>query len=560
MAASVERRDREAGGGDVTAPARSRSARRWRRAVAVVAAAVLVLTGAAAWVVAALRMPPGGSVLQRPLPARHAGTAWSVEPAYAFDALCFLQPLSGDPYYLGPFEGTVDAAFAREARGRLTRAERAAVDRLHGVLQRALGTVPCAVLSTLLAITGSTDLDEFRAVLADPRGFRRAYAEEFDAFYRRAVGGFRLPALLVDLLLRDVATYLDAVERVGFEAHWEASVRPDLEALAAELAHGVAGYDVVPVVETLIGGGLPSDRVVVHLARFARPNGISLQATALVMEERTDAAHLARVAAHEMLHGWVDWTGAAALTDWLGSLRTDPVVARAFERRNRHHGYNSYLALAEEGITKALDQLAAERLGVALDPRERWFLHDDGLHVLAHAWYEALRGEPFDVDGVPIHERAVERVASGAVAAGRIGELWETTFGAPCTFPAAAMPGPVHLSGDPDLVAIHPSYAGSVPRGTLIVFLRDWCVADDPQAAVAGLEAAARTWGASVATADGRDLPLTLLHGGNWSTERDGVTYLYRHALTFRWPAGVGAEELLVPPEVRFEPSRDPPR
>lgn len=528
-------------------------ATRWRRIAAVVGVVVLALAGAVAWGVAALRMPPGTSVLQRPLPERHAGTVWSVEPAYAFDALCFLQVLSGDPYYLDAFEGTGDAAFAREARGRLTRAERTAVDRLHGVLQRVLGGIPCAVLSSLFATTGATDLDSFRGALSDPRAFRRARADAFDVFYRRATGGFRLPGPLVDLLLRDVATYLDASARIGFAAYWDTEVRPDLDALVAELGRGVAGFDVVPVVETLIGGGLPSDRIEVHLARFARPNGISLGATALVMEERTDAAHLVRVAAHEMLHNWVDWTGAPALTAWVASLRTDPLLARAFGGRNRHHGYNSYLALAEEGITKALDQLAAERLGVALDPWERWFLHDDGLHVLALAWYEALRGEPFDEQPTQIHTRAAGLVGRGAVAPGHIGALWAATFGRACTFEAAPTPRRAYLSGDPELVAIHPSYVGSVPRGTLIVFLREWCVDDDPQAAVARLEAAARSWRASVRTADDRDLPLALLHGGNWSTERDGVTHLYRHALTFRWPAGVAADELLDPPSVRFE-------
>lgn len=537
----------------MTRPPRPRSAARWHRIASVVGLMALALAGAVAWGVAALRMPPGAAVLQRPLPERHAGTVWSVEPAYAFDALCFLQVLSGDPYYLELFEGTGDAAFAREARGRLTRSERAAVDRLHGVVQRVLGAIPCAVLSSLFATTGATDLDSFRGALSDPRAFRRAHADEFDVFYRRGMGGLRLPGPLVDLLLRDVATYLDALERVGFAAHWDAEVRPDLEALAAELGRGAAGFDVVPVVETLIGGGLPSDRVVVHLARFARPNGISLGAASLVMEERTDAAHLARVAAHEMLHGWVDCTGAPALTAWVGSLRADPIVARAFGGRNRHHGYNSYLALAEEGITMALDQLAAERLGLASDPWERWFLHDDGLHVLALAWHEALRGEPFDAQPVQIHARTAGLVGRGTVAPGHIGALWAATFGRPCAFEAAPTLGRAYLSGDPELVAIHPSYAGSVPRGTLIVFLRDWCVDDDPQAAVARLEAAARSWRASARTADGRDLPLALLHGGNWSTERDGVTHLYRHALTFRWPAGVAADELLDPPAVRIE-------
>ena len=537
-------------------PGRPERRARWRRIAVRIGVTTLVLAAAVAWGVAALRVPPGDGVLQRPLPVRQAATVWALEPSYAFDALCVVQALSGDPYYLALFEGTGDEAFARDARARLSRAERAAVDRLYGVLHRSLGTVPCAVLSSLLAITGNDDLDAFRASLADPRGFRRSYADELDVFYRRTTGGLRLPGPVVDLLLRDVATYLDALERIGFGAYWETSVRPDLEALAGELARGVTGYDVVSVVETLIGGGLPSDRLVVHLARFARPNGISLGATALVMEERTDARHLVRVTAHELLHGWVDWTDAGALEAWLGSLRRDPVVARAFEGRDRHHGYNSYLALAEEGLTQALDQLASERLGVASDPLERWFFHDGGLHVLGLAWYEALRGEAFDVEPRSIHARATDAVAAGVVAPGRVAAAWEAAFARPCAFDQSPTLATAYVSGDPALLAIHPSYAGSVPRGTLIVFLAEWCVDDDPQAVVARLEAAARAWDASVLTTDGRALPLTPLYGGNWSVERDGLTHLYRHALTYRWPAGVAADELAEPLEVRFTTAR----
>ena len=99
----------------------------------------------------------------------------------------------------------------------------------------------------------------------------------------------------------------------------------------------------------------------------------------------------------------------------------------------------------------------------------------------------------------------------------------------PSAFGGAPIPGRAYLSGDPDLLTIHRSYAGSVPRG--IVVLHDWCVDDDPQAAAAQLESAARSCGASVATSDGGELPRMLLHGGNWGVDGEGVERLYRHAL-----------------------------
>lgn len=525
--------------------------RRWPAALALTLVALAAVVGVA---VASLRVPAGASVLQRPLPERQGTTTWSIAPAYAFDALCFVQVLSGDPYYLGLFAGTADAAYAQEARGRLTRGERAAVDRVHGLLQRVLGAGSCSVLSSLLAVTGASDLAAFRAVIADPRAFRRSFTDELDVFYRRATGGFRLPGFVVDLVLRDVAAYLDALDRLGFASYWQSGVRPELAALADELSRGVAPYDVVAVVESLIGGGLPSDVVSVHLARFARPSGISLRSTSLVMEERTDAAHLVRVAAHEALHGWIDWTGDARLAGLVSSLRDEPLVAAAFAARDRHHGYNTTVALVEEAATKALDQLAAERLGVATDANERWFFHDGGLHVMAVGWHETLGDVAFDDDPLPLHERVAGLVASGVVTPGGFARAWEAAYRLPCAFAAAPTVGPAYLPGDPDLLALHASYGETVRPGSLIVFLRDWCADDDPQAAVARLEAAARGWHASVTAADGRALPLTLQFGGNWGVERGGVTYLYRHALTYRLPAGVASADLAAPLAVRIDP------
>ncbi len=516
-----------------------------------------VVLASLAFGLASLRVPAGAGVLQRPGPVRHDATRWRIEPAYAFDAVCFFNLVSGDPYYLDLFEGTRDAEFARTARAALTRSERAAVGRLSFVLQRTLQAIPCAVGSAMIGITGADDLAGFRAAIADPQRFRLDHGGALDVFYRRSTGGFRLPGFLFDRLLRDWAVYLDALDRLGFEAYWEAEVRPDLEALAGVLRAEVGAYDVVPVVESLLGGGLPTDEVRIHLARFARPNGISLQATSLVMEERTDAPQLVRVAAHEMLHGWVDWSAEPVLTDLVASLRRDDVVARAYRRRDRHHGYANWTALAEEGLTQALDQLAAERLGIDQDPRERWFFHDGGLHVSALGWHRLLSEAAFPTPGRTLHEAIAAFVRDGGVPPGRFGDLWEDAFGSPCTFEALPDVGDTYLAGDPALAALHPSYEGAMRPGMAIVFLRDWCQLADANAGVAALETAARGWEATLTGADGRPVPLRFLFAGNWSVARDGTTYLHRHSLYYRLPPGIDPDEVRRPLEVRVTPSGD---
>lgn len=502
-----------------------------------------------------LRVPPGTGVLQHPGPVRHTTTRWRIKPAYAFDAVCFFNLVSGDPFYLDLFEGTSDADFARTVRAALTRGERAAVDRLSFMLQRTLRAIPCAVWSAMIGITGSDDLADFRAEIADPRRFRVEHEVALDVFYRRSTGGFRLPGFVFDRVLRDLATYLDALDRLGFEAYWQAVVRPDLEALAEDLRDEVAAHDVVPAVEALLGGGLPSDEVRVHLARFARPNGISLQATSLVMEERTDAPQLVRVAAHEMLHGWVDWTADPDLVALVASLRRDDVVARAFRDRDRHGGYATWVALAEEGLTQALDQRVAERLGIAEDPRERWFFHDGGLHVTALGWHRLLRESGGPAPGETLHGWIASSVRDGAVGVGWFGDLWEETFMSACDFDGPVDVGAAHLAGDPTLAALHPSYERAMRPDMALVFLLDWCQLADANAGVAALEGAARGWETSLTGADGLPVRLTFLFAGNWSVERDGVTYLYRHSLYYRLPPGVGPADVRRPLEVRVAPA-----
>ena len=198
---------------------------------------------------ASLRLPSAPAPVRQPLPDRHVATTWRVEPSLAFDALCFVQLLSGDAYYLDLYEGSEDAAYARATRARLSGAERAAVDRVHWLLHDFLGTTPCTVGSSLLALGGGYGLAAFRAAIAAPRAFRRAHAQELDAFYRRALGTFRLPGVVVDLALRDLGTALDALERAGFEAYWRRSVEPDLDALAGSLTRELAAYDAVTAVE-----------------------------------------------------------------------------------------------------------------------------------------------------------------------------------------------------------------------------------------------------------------------------------------------------------------------
>lgn len=64
-------------------------------------------------------------------------------------------------------------------------------------------------------------------------------------------------------------------------------------------------------------------------------------------------------------------------------------------------GYRTLIddGLLQEDSTKALDQIVSERLGFARDPRKRFAEHDDGIHMLAAAFYHAMMDDGFAETG-----------------------------------------------------------------------------------------------------------------------------------------------------------------
>ncbi len=511
---------------------------------ATLSAAALIVLFLVAVVLA--HRAPAGSVVREPLGTEfHTRTAWTIEPSYEADALCFINYAGGDAYYASLFEGPARANFEAFA-ARIPQADRRRLERLRGALS-GLGILPSSAFIGLWAAAGTPDLPRFRAALDDPARFRRERAEDLDAFYRFRLGGWRLPGFAFDLACRELAAYLDILERAGFRSFWEASVRPSLAALASELQEGTALLNAVPVAEAIAGGSLPSDHIRVRLARFARPNGITLGGTELVMEERTDALGLARVACHEALHHKVDWTGSAELAAVVRAAGRDPLFKERFRSRDRRAGYNTAVALVEEDLTRVLDQLAAEKLAAdaravgdraeAPDSRERWFFEDGGMHAAAPAFYALLsEGQ----SSAPIGERVASWARAGRLEAGDFQAAWRAFYGLdrPGRLPEQPRIVRASTAGDPYLDKLSSDYAKAMDRGDFVLFAEDWLAAESPKASIAILDAYARSRGGELTLEPG-GLRAKYLFSGNWTpSKRDAEagSYLlfYRNAFFFR--------------------------
>lgn len=518
----------------------TKNARR-RRAVIVFALALALIVAAAFAIVPLLRVGADIGAPSELGDERYGVTAWEIRASYPHDALAFLNLITLDPY----FSQFYPEGGGERWRTLMSRAERRAVDRLYFWIRGRFNATLSSLAAYFYDASGAEGLSEFRELLRDPAALMRACRRDLDLLSYQVLGGWRVPRFVFSMLCRDLGSYLDFLSRAGFEAAWRAEREPTLAELARRYEAEMSAYNVVGAVERALGGGLPGPKVTVLLGSYLRPNGISLGRNRFLMEDRVDAVELAAVAAHELIHGYADWS-SPGLRGIPPLLSRDRLAARRYKERDTGYNYNSWPVIAEEAWTKALDQLAQEELFPALapDPVERFWFHDGGLHASALLFYRLLKGElgaragGGAADG-PAAERLAAAFAAGRIPEGAVEAAWAEALGADRLgrLPPEPRLRRVHDAGDPALDAMHPSYNEALPPGGFVVFLADWYGYEgSARDSLKVLDELGRAWDgrALVDPATGLERRGRYLFAGNVSTERDGKAWYYRNALYFR--------------------------
>ncbi|HYW15410.1 MAG TPA: hypothetical protein VE891_04550 [Allosphingosinicella sp.] len=320
------------------------------------------------------------SVLPAAPPSAAFRTRWIVRGSEGYDALSFLSPLSGDPFYRKYYEAEV-AAFAP----RLDPAALASIVALksRAAAEKVLLSPFLDVVfsggdhSSLGALVGALDEAETR--------LRPSYAASpywtDDAWRRFSRDASRLRSILV------------AMDEAGFPAFRRKLLAGRLERRIAELQAELSKFDVVAEVERFTGRRLEPS-VEVALLHFCKPHGIKVQGQQFLSAIDWADRIVIRTAGHELLHPPVDRSGPA----WkaaMAVLSKDPLLARIVAEHDPAFGYNDLDGLADEDLASALDQIIGERLGVARDPAERWTKVDGGMHVLSAAFYGLMHRDGF---------------------------------------------------------------------------------------------------------------------------------------------------------------------
>lgn len=303
----------------------------------------------------------------------HRSTDWELQPSLKYDALCLLNVLSGDPYYLTYYQAEFD-----HFNPLFTAKERESFRQLKTILKDESGGIISATLALYFSATPDETLEAMIATTRDPAGMRAALMK---TPYWDADGWNQFEKARPHL---EVA--LKALQRVGLPAYWKQNSKTRVETRITELKKELPKYNVVPAIEERLGHPLSSNRITIYLLAYSEPHGIKITGTRFITHESYPFRIVLHNAVHEMMHPPYDASDPAVAAA-IEQLGRDPVIRDKVEHHDKSFGYNTVPAYVEEDSVQALEEIICEQFGVERDSREYWKSQDDGIHILAVAIY-----------------------------------------------------------------------------------------------------------------------------------------------------------------------------
>lgn len=334
-------------------------------------------------------------------------TKWKVRSSEGFDALAFLGPLSGQELYRHYYAAEADTfAF------RLPPAVKSDIAQLWDDAKKD----GFGLLSPNLSVLLSTDGNDFTvnsllAALNEPET-RILPKYRASKYWNASDWAFFIASI------PRLSTILRAMRDADFAIFRQNSIGSVLQQRIADVQRSVEHFDVISLQSKLTGRSFdPTIEVV--LLQFSKPHGIRVQGQTFLQSFDYDTDTTVRIAAHEMLHPPVNMDGAAAHAA-LDVLGKDELIRKIVREHDPRWGYTSIEGMFNEDLVQALDQLICEASGVARNPADRWRKSDDGMHVLAGAFYGLLRDDRWIDTGGSIEDWLLRTTRSGRLGAASV--------------------------------------------------------------------------------------------------------------------------------------------
>jgi hypothetical protein len=311
----------------------------------------------------------------------HRETRWDVRPSLKYDALCALNILSGDPFYLKYYEADYDRLAPK-----LTPAERAEFVAIKQIIKDKNKGIVSADLALILSVEPGDMLDDILLALEHPNDIRdrlRATPYYTDANFAEFM-----------LVRPHVIAAIGALKRIGFDDDWYQHVRPQILARLPHVQHDLAQYNIVPLQEQVLGHPLPDNRIEVDLLYYSKPHGIKITGTRFLTNFEYPYEIVLHNAVHEMMHPPYDINNPATYRA-IEALKHDAFLVDKVKHHDASLGYNEFEGFVEEDCVQALEQTITQDLGLHDDEQAYWRRQDYGMHVLAIGLYVLMQREHF---------------------------------------------------------------------------------------------------------------------------------------------------------------------
>ena len=303
----------------------------------------------------------------------HTSTDWQLKPSLKYDALCLLNGLSGDPYYLHYYQAEYDhfhPLFTPREQAAFVDLKRVVKDEGQGIIS--------AKLTLYFSVVEDETLPEMIRTAHDSSAMK-AELKKTSYWDEDGWKNYEKARPSLEIALR-------ALDRVGFPAYWAANAKPKIEKRIAEISGELPKYNIVPVIEGYLGFPLPSNTVTVYLLAYSEPHGIRITGLRFLTHVSYPFTIVLHNAIHEPMHPPYH-AEDPKVREAIALLGKDPLVMDKVQHHDTSFGYNTTEGYIEEDSVQALEEIVSEKFGLAHNTCEYWREQDGGMHVLAAAIY-----------------------------------------------------------------------------------------------------------------------------------------------------------------------------
>jgi len=344
----------------------------------------------------------------------HNNTVWEFESSIKYDALCLLNSLTGDPYYVKFYKNDYE-----EFKSKFTPEVKVALENLKQI-KESTGIILSAGLSLYYSACPDSTLQQLINTTQDLTILKSNFSQT--VYYKDNEWA------LFESIQKDMRAYFTFLKEAGFEEFWRENILPKVEKRIYELDENITNnnLNMITEQEKLLGYPLQNNRITVIVLYYAQPHGIKITGTKFITDVAYPIDVVVQNAAHEMLHPPYDLNSNIPLKNALDKLKNDTFLMDKVLNHNPVYGYNNFEAYLEENCVRALDQLVSENLGLSLGPKDRWLKSDEGMHVFANALYSEMKEENYNQKNEIFSDFLIRIINDGRFESGTIKKRFDS--------------------------------------------------------------------------------------------------------------------------------------